>query len=392
MNCRLSSLRLRKVISQTSNCTPRRASCSTRSSYLPPFLSLTPFIRKSTPRACATTMIFAVGSTSRWLLILRRPFDACSRPSLRWYTTLSCALPPPVAAYAATATNSADAPTTTDRLMAFMAPPMNLLVPRQSRRQGVVVPGGRRAVQRREKAVAILAGFLGRIHRRVGVLHEGGRIRGVVWKQADADARGHPRFSAARQRVGPQCVIQQFAVDAFNRGGVCDFLEDHEEFVAAEPRDEIGRPQLGAQAPRHFHEELVADVMAVGVVDLLEAVQVDERAGEPRAVAPRALDGLLQGRGEAGTVGKPGERIAVSERFDPLAHERGFSDIAAHAAVPAERPVGSEPRLAGQREIPRDPVGQGPRELEVAERNVAVHACLVFRPLRRVGTQRGNLP
>src|SRR5205807_580492 len=83
MNCRLSSLRLRKVISQTSNCTPRRASCSTRSSYLLPFLSLTPFIRKSTPRACATTMIFAVGLTSRWLLILRSPFDACSRPSLK---------------------------------------------------------------------------------------------------------------------------------------------------------------------------------------------------------------------------------------------------------------------------------------------------------------------
>src|SRR6266852_5082906 len=95
MNCCLSSLRLRRVISHTSNCTPRRASCSTRSSYLPPFLSLAPFIRKSTPRACATTMIFAVGLTSRWLLMLRRPFDACSTPSLKWYTTLSCGLPPP---------------------------------------------------------------------------------------------------------------------------------------------------------------------------------------------------------------------------------------------------------------------------------------------------------
>src|SRR5207302_197575 len=144
--------------------------------------------------------------------------------------------------------------------------------------------------------------------------------------------------------------------------------------------------------PRHFHEEPVADVMAVGVVDLLEAVQVDERAGEPRAGAPRALDGLLQGRGEAGTVGKPGERIAVSERFDALAHERGVSDIAAHAAVPEERPVGSEPRLAGQQGLPRDPGGHGARELEVAERNVAVHACLVFRPLGRVGTERGDLP
>src|SRR5437016_5330108 len=125
MNCCRSSLRLRKVISHTSNCTPRRASCSTRSSYLLPFVSLAPFIRKSTPRACATTMIFAVGLTSRWLLMLRRPFDACATPSLKWYTTLSCGLPPPVAAYAAIAANSADTPTTTARLLAFMAPPVS---------------------------------------------------------------------------------------------------------------------------------------------------------------------------------------------------------------------------------------------------------------------------
>ena len=132
--------------------------------------------------------------------------------------------------------------------------------------------------------------------------------------------------------------------------------------------------------------------MAVRVIDLLEAVQIDERAGEPRAVAPRPLDGLLQRRGEAGAVGKPGERIAVGERLDPLAHERGLGDVAAHPAIPEEHPVGSEPRLAGQREIPREPVGHGARELEVAERNVAVHACLVFRPLGRVGSQRGDLP
>src|SRR2546427_8588830 len=132
MNCCRSSLRLRKVISHTSNCTPRTASCSTRSSYLLPFVSLAPFIRKSTPRACATTMIFAVGLTSRWLLMLRRPFDACATPSLKWYTTLSCGLPPPVAAYAAIATNSAEPPTTTARLLAFMAPPANWLVPRHA--------------------------------------------------------------------------------------------------------------------------------------------------------------------------------------------------------------------------------------------------------------------
>src|SRR5437660_1642669 len=75
-----------------------------------------------------------------------------------------------------------------------------------------------------------------------------------------------------------------------------------------------------------------------------------------------------------------------------LAGVRSFGTVAAHAAMPEEGPVGGEPRLAGQREIPPDPVGQGPRELEVAERNMAVHACLVLRPSGRVGTQRGNLP
>src|SRR6185503_3027552 len=100
MNWSRASFRLRSVISQTSNCTPRCTSCSTRSSYLLPLRSEAPFIMKSTPSACATTTILACGFTSRWLPMLRRPLLACAVPSLRWYTTRSgpWSGPPPLPA------------------------------------------------------------------------------------------------------------------------------------------------------------------------------------------------------------------------------------------------------------------------------------------------------
>jgi hypothetical protein len=77
--------------------------------------------------------------------------------------------------------------------------------------------------------------------------------------------------------------------------------------------------------------------VAVAVVDLLEPVEVDEHAGDLPAVAPRALDRLLEGRGEAHAVGEAGERIAVGEGGDALAGRDDLAHVAADAAVAEER-------------------------------------------------------
>ena len=57
----------------------------------------------------------------------------------------------------------------------------------------------------------------------------------------------------------------------------CDVLLEHDEFVAAEARDEILRPQHVAQPVGDRAQQLVAAGMAERVVDLLELVEVDEQ-------------------------------------------------------------------------------------------------------------------
>jgi hypothetical protein len=56
-------------------------------------------------------------------------------------------------------------------------------------------------------------------------------------------------------------------------------LADHHEFVAGQPGDGVGAPPQRAQPAGDRPEHLVAGMGAEGVVDRLEAVQIDEKYG-----------------------------------------------------------------------------------------------------------------
>jgi hypothetical protein len=96
------------------------------------------------------------------------------------------------------------------------------------------------------------------------------------------------------------------------------------------------------------------------------------------------------GRGWCGWRGR--QRVVVGERGDALARERDLGDVAADAAVAGEHAVGAEARLAAHREEARAAVGHDARELEVAERQVAVEHRHVRRPAGLVGARRGHAP
>src|SRR5690606_40462238 len=53
-------------------------------------------------------------------------------------------------------------------------------------------------------------------------------------------------------------------------------LQHHQELLAAVARDQVGAAQQALQGLGELAQDLVADQVAVAVVDLLEAVQVDE--------------------------------------------------------------------------------------------------------------------
>src|SRR5262249_39012156 len=158
-------------------------------------------------------------------------------------------------------------------------------------------------------------------------------------EQAYADARGEARLAAPRQLVRAHRFAQKLADDALHRRLVLHFLQEHEELVAAEARHHVARAHRGAQPARNFDEETVPGIVAVEIVHLLEAVQVDEHAGEPDRAAAGTLYGLLQRRAEASAVGESGERVAVGKRGDALARERALGDVPPDAAVAEEAAV-----------------------------------------------------
>ena len=76
--------------------------------------------------------------------------------------------------------------------------------------------------------------------------------------------------------------------DRLQRIGIGCAGGDDGEFVAAEPRDEIVAAHDAAQPLRDVEDQLVADMVAERVVDVLEVVEVDVEHGRGRAAA-RAL-------------------------------------------------------------------------------------------------------
>ena len=97
-----------------------------------------------------------------------------------------------------------------------------------------------------------------------------------------------------------------------------------DEFVATEPGQRVAFTQRGLQALRQRDQELVADLVAAGIVDGLEAVQVEVGDRQQMSV-PLGLDhGQVQPVGQQYPVGQAGEHVVVRHpfelSFDPLAH------------------------------------------------------------------------
>ena len=142
-----------------------------------------------------------------------------------------------------------------------------------------------------EEAEGAAAVRLGAIERHVGVLQQ--RIG------ADARRRGHRDADAGAdldQMIVDLVALAQVIDDSpGENGGILvrfDVLLEHHEFVAAEPRHEILRPQHVAQPVGDRAQQLVAAGMAQRVVDLLELIEVDEQQC-------RQLLGVMRNRQQA---------------------------------------------------------------------------------------------
>ncbi len=175
------------------------------------------------------------------------------------------------------------------------------------------------------------------VHRDVRVAHQlvGG---GALAADRDADRGGDDELAALDRKR-----LLEELVDAI-RHSLCilrpgDAVEEDRELVTPEPGDRVARPHARHQAPRERDEQLIADGVAVGVVDELEAIQVEEqdRASIFRdtAAAPQRELEVIE---EHGSVGQPGQRIVQGVVDEPLLGALTARDVRDRAGDP-DRPA-----------------------------------------------------
>ena len=167
----------------------------------------------------------------------------------------------------------------------------------------------------RVEPVRVAADFLGRVHRGVRLLDERHGVVGVEREHRNAD-----RARQRRRLVGePERRQERFADARQHRHRLerrvrrIEPGQDHDELVAAEPRDRVGFAHRGREALRHRLQQLVARVVAERVVDALEVIEIEEQAGDVRAVALRLREDLLQPLVEQRPVRQPGEDVVLRE-------------------------------------------------------------------------------
>ena len=108
---------------------------------------------------------------------------------------------------------------------------------------------------------------------------------------------------------------------------VAGVREQNGEFIAADARREVGLSNTFADREGDGLQHVVARLVAVSVVDLLEAVEVDQQQGGLLAVALAAPDLEDHGLFEGTPVAKSGEAVVVREPAQPLLHPPAAGDV-----------------------------------------------------------------
>ena len=139
---------------------------------------------------------------------------------------------------------------------------------------------------RGKELVIVAAGRFGVIHRGIGVLQHIMAVATVIGEEADADRGAGVQFVLFRHDRRAQAV-DHLAGDEGGIGGGRNAGQDDDELITAQAGDEISFAGHCAESGSDFAQQLVTNLMPQGIVDGLEAVQVDEHDADPPAVPPR---------------------------------------------------------------------------------------------------------
>ncbi len=217
-----------------------------------------------------------------------------------------------------------------------------------------------RAIVGAEHLEAAAAALLRGVHREVGVADERRRrSRRPPGVHRDADARREHELAARRRSPGSASRSSTRRATSSAAASPAPSTQ-HRELVAAEARERVaGTRDVGQPAP-DLHEQLVPDVVAEAVVDLLEAVEVEQEHGK-RLARDRSERASACSSSVAEQRAVRQAREAVVERLpdelllerDPLADvarvQHDAADVPVAAQVGARAPRDAATRRSGWR-------------------------------------------
>jgi len=190
---------------------------------------------------------------------------------------------------------------------------------------------------RLEEAVHAAAVAFRAIQGQIGIVQELLGRRAVTGRNGDPDARAHNSLVSVepeRSTQGADNITRQrvrFARIGNRR------LED-DEFIATHARDRIAVARELLEAAADILQQDVAGLVAQGVVDGLELVEIDVVDREHPALFERLLEALT----EQGAIGEVRQRVVV----------RHMRDLQFRLALLGDVFVGRDPSEVGHRSVP----------------------------------------
>ena len=100
------------------------------------------------------------------------------------------------------------------------------------------------------------------------------------------------------------------------------------ELVAAQTGDRVGAAQRLLQTRADLGQQPIADLVTERVVDVLEAIEIQQQHGHLLARPLRVFDRLLDPVVEQGAIGQPGQRVVQRHALELGFLQLAFGDIA----------------------------------------------------------------